>query len=106
MLPLLFWMLRAQRAFNPALQAPYGRVLSKGAFTVVFWPEQLATPSHLPDLAPTSTAKRSTWWYRQWKRWRKSATPGGNGEAPGTPETLSISSFPVRPDVQKVEVKR
>src|SRR6266851_4999700 len=93
----LLWTLRALRACNPALQAQSVRALSKGAFTVVFWPIRAErTPSH-PLASPlTNMGKLSIWLSRLWTPWRMSGTPGNHGEADGTVQMLSTSNFQER----------
>jgi len=96
MLQLLWWMLRVVRACNPALRRPFVHVQSKHDFTVVFWPEHQATPSHLQASLHMSMAKLSTWSSRRWRLLQTLVRPGLTGEGTGDRATQFTSNSPER----------
>jgi hypothetical protein len=95
---LIYFLLLVELDSSPDLRARSVQVRSRGVFTIVIWPERLATPScHLGN-QHMNTVWHSTWWSRLWKLWQMSATPGSSGEAAGAEEMLSISNFLERPN--------
>src|SRR5260370_32661370 len=91
----LWWTLRALRACSPALHPPSVHVLSKGDYTVVFWPirdERILL--RLRATARTNMVKLSTLLSPLWKLLRMSVTRGSSGAAAGIRKTPSTSSFP------------
>src|SRR5258708_19473843 len=85
------------RDSNPELHLPCAHPLSKGDFTVVFWPiRSEPTQSRPPDTARMSTVKPSTWLSRQWRRSRMWVLRGSTGAAAGTVRTPSTLNSPAR----------
>src|SRR5882672_3432623 len=91
---VLWLTLRALRACSPALRAQFVQTLSRGVYTVVFWPDRLAIPLRRREAARTSTAKRSIWSRLRWTLLQMLATRGNNGAARGTQEMPSTSNYP------------
>src|SRR5258707_759194 len=97
---VLWWTLRALRACSPGLHPPSVHVLSKGDYTVVFWPirdERILL--RLRATARTNTVKLSTLLSPLWKLLRMSATRGSNGVAAGTGPTPFTSNSLAHPNV-------
>src|SRR5882762_8934711 len=95
---VLWWTLRALRAYSPELQAPFAHTLNRGDYTVVFWPIRVERiPLHPLGKAPTSTAKRSIWLLRRWPRLPTWVTRGNRGVAGGTVTTPSTLNSPEPP---------
>src|SRR5258707_8915991 len=96
---VLWWTLRALRACSPGLHPPSVHVLSKGDYTVVFWPirdERILL--RLRATARTNTVKLSTLLSPLWKLLRTSGTRGSSGAAGGMARTQSTSNSPAHPN--------
>ena len=91
---LIYFLLLVDQDFNLGSPQQSVLTLSKGDFTIVFWPDNLGTQSRRQASRRTSTGWRSTWWYHLWKLWRMSAIPGHSGEADGLEPMLFTLNSP------------
>ena len=95
---LIYFLLLVELDCSPELRARSVQTRSRGVFTIVIWPDRLATRSYPQDSLHMSTVWRSTWWSRLWKLWRMSAIPGFSGAELGMETTLFTSSCPEHPN--------